>query len=180
MNQRVNRRRARNREAGRTGSRTTSDRNRRSLREADRREGGAISIELLFLVPFVVLPLMLFALYAGRLGMMSLRVERAAREAARAASQRLDPEPARTIAQQTIVDSLGEAQWSRCASSPRTLIDTEGVGPQIEGYNDQGVVTVTLSCTLDLSVFGPLITTQRTFTTTAIESVDEYRSRAPQ
>ena len=139
-----------------------------------------ISIELLFLVPFVALPLMLFALYAGRLGMMSLRVERAAREAARAASQRLDPEPARTIAQQTIIDSLGEAQWSRCASSPRTLIDTEGVGQQPEGYNDQGVVTVTLSCTLDLSVFGPLITTQRTFTTTAIESVDEYRSRAPQ
>ena len=45
-----------------------------------------ISAELLFLVPFMVLPLMLFALYAGRLGMMSLRVERAAREAARAAS----------------------------------------------------------------------------------------------
>ena len=174
MNQRAKRGKARNREAGRTG-RTRSGRNDRS-----RREGGVISIELLFLVPFVVLPLMLFALYAGRLGMMSLRVERAAREAARAASQRLDPEPARTIAQQTIIDSLGEAQWSRCASSPRTLIDTEGVGQQPEGYNDQGVVTVTLSCTLDLSVFGPLITTQRTFTTTAIESVDEYRSRAPQ
>ena len=135
MNQPVNRGPARNREASRVGSRKRRGRNVRG-----RREGGVISIELLFLVPFMVLPLMLFALYAGRLGMMSLRVERAAREAARAASQRLDPEPARTIAQQTIIDSLGEAQWSRCASSPRTLIDTEGVGQQPEGYNDQGVV----------------------------------------
>ena len=174
MNQRVNRG-SRNWEAGGLGSR-----GRRGRKVRGRREGGVISIELLFLVPFVVLPLMLFALFAGRLGMMSLRVERAAREAARAASQRLDPQPARDVAQQTIIDSLGEAQWSRCALSPRTRIDTEGVGQQPEGYNDQGVVTVTLSCTLDLSVLGPLITTQRTFTATAIESVDEYRSRAPQ
>ena len=38
-----------------------------------RREGGVISIELVVLVPLVVLPLMLFALFAGRLGMMSIR-----------------------------------------------------------------------------------------------------------
>ena len=145
-----------------------------------RRESGVISIELVFLVPLVVLPLMLFALFAGRLGMMSIRVERAAREAARAASQQLDPGPAQDIARQTIIDALGQSQWSRCATSPRTVIDTEGVGTQPEGYNDQGVVTVTLSCTLDMSVFGPLITTEHTFTQTAIESVDEYRSRAPQ
>lgn len=138
-----------------------------------------VSIELLMLVPFVVLPLMLFALFAGRTGMMSIRVERAAREAARAASQRLDAEPALEIAQRTIIDSLGTEQWSRCASSPATRIDVEGVGAQPEGYNDQGVVRVTLSCTLDLSVFGPLISTQHTFTSTAIESVDEYRSRSP-
>lgn len=160
---------------GRTVTRTRNTPRCRNVREA-----GVISIELVFLVPLVVLPLMLFALFAGRLGLMSIRVERAAREAARAASQQLDPGPARDIAQRTLVDSLGAAQWARCANSPRTTINTEGVGSQPEGFADQGVVTVTLSCTLDMSVFGPLITTTHTFTETAIESVDEYRSRAPE
>ena len=143
-----------------------------------RHEHAMVSIELLFLVPFVVLPLMLWVLYAGRTATMSINVQRAAREAARAASQQLDPDAARGVAEHTLHDALGPEQWARCQSSPSTTIDTEGVGPQPEGFNDQGLVTVTLTCSLDLRVFAPLITTTHTFTSVAVESVDEYRSRA--
>ncbi len=146
-------------------------------------ESGMITIELLYLVPFVIVPLLVFAVYCGRVGMMSIEVERAARESARAASQRLDKPAAKDIAKVTILDTLGEAQAQRCRgwSSGELgddVVNVEGVGTQSEGYADQGVVIVTLECTLDLSVFGPLVTTTRSFRTVAVESVDEYRSRA--
>jgi hypothetical protein len=137
------------------------------------------------LVPFVILPLLIFAVYCGQVGMLSLKVERAAREAARAASQQLEKTDAKTIAQSTIVDSLGSQQAQHCkgwtgGELPDSVIDVEGVGEQPEGFADQGIVTVTLECDLDLSVFGPFITTTRFFKTTAIESVDEFRSRTQQ
>ncbi len=148
-------------------------------RSVHQREQAMVSIELLFIVPFMIVPLMLFALYAGRTGLMSLRVERAAREAARAASQQLDPGDAEGLARSTLLDYLGAEQWARCAAQPRTSINVSGVGPQPGGYADQGVVTVSLECAVDLSALTPLISARRTFVAVAVESVDEYRSRAP-
>jgi hypothetical protein len=115
---------------------------------------------------------------------MSLTVERAARESARAASQRLEKDDAKQIAHATILETLGEAQAQQCegwaADLGDDVVDVEGVGVQPEGYVDQGLVTVTLRCKIDLTVFGPFIRTSRTFTSTAVESVDEYRSRDSQ
>lgn len=146
-------------------------------------ESGMITVELLWLVPFVIVPLLIFGVYCGRVGLMSIEVERAAREGARAASQRLDKDDARNIAKVTILDTLGAAQAQRCAGWSAgalgdDVVNVEGVGEQPEGYLDQGLVIVTLDCTVDLSVFGPFITTSRSFKTVAVESVDEYRSRA--
>lgn len=147
-----------------------------------RTDDGFITLELLFLVPFVIMPLLVFAAYVGQSGLMSMRVERAAREAARAASQQLTKDAAITVAHQTLLDNLGVAQLEHCAgaSDPglTAILDTEGIGDQPEGYTDQGVVTVTLACTIDLSIFGPLVSSPKQFRTVAVESVDEYRSRA--
>jgi hypothetical protein len=138
---------------------------------------------LLYLVPFVIMPLLVFAVYCGRVGMMSLTVERAARESARAASQRLEKSDAKSIAKSMILDTLGAAQAQHClgwsgGELGDDIVDVEGVGEQPDDIHDQGVVTVTLDCRLDLSVFGPLVTSTRSFRTVAVESVDEYRSRA--
>jgi hypothetical protein len=142
-----------------------------------------ITIELLYLVPLVIVPLLVFAVYCGRVGMMSMEVERAARESARAASQRLDKAEAKDIAKITIVDTLGVGQAQRCrgwsgGELSDEVVNVEGVGEQPDGILDQGVVTVTLECRVDLSVFGPLVTSTRSFKTVAVESVDYYRSRA--
>jgi hypothetical protein len=150
-----------------------------SIRRRERRERGFVTIEMLWIVPLVIVPVMLFGLYASRVGLMSIRVERASREAARAASQQLEPVVAREIAERTLVDALGVEQWQRCVDSPRTSIDVEGVGVQPEGYKDQGEVTVVLDCRVDLAIFGPLISTEHRYVVRAIESVDQYRSRAP-
>jgi hypothetical protein len=140
-----------------------------------------ITVELLYLVPFVIMPLLIFVIYVGRVGIMSMTVERAARESARAASQQLEKDQAKQIAHTTILDTLGAAQAQQCEGWSSSLgddvVDVEGVGLQPEGYADQGFVTVRLRCKLDLSLFGPFIKTTRTFSTTAVESVDEYRSR---
>jgi hypothetical protein len=155
----------------------------RRFRLRSRNESAMITIELLYLVPFVIVPLLVFAVYCGRVGMMSLEVERAARESARAASQRLEKAEAKDIAKVTILDTLGATQAQRCLGWSAgelgdDIVNVEGVGEQPDDILDQGVVTVTLQCRLDLSVFGPLVTSTRSFKTVAVESVDEYRSRA--
>jgi hypothetical protein len=140
-------------------------------------ERGVITMEMVFLVPLVILPLIIFAVYCGRVGLMSLKVERAAREAARSASQQLEKEGARSAASQSILDQLGPEQAANC-SDITNATDPEGVAEQPEGFLDQGLVIVTLECTLDISLFKPFITSSKSFTSTAFEPVDEYRSRA--
>ncbi|MCZ7537878.1 MAG: pilus assembly protein [Acidimicrobiia bacterium] len=129
-------------------------------------ERGSIAVEVAVIAP-ALLFLMLLVVFAGKVSEADGNVERAASDAARAASLRQHPGDATTDAQETAAENLAVAGVP-CLSLT-TTVDTENFGPG-------GTVTVTVRCEAsmaDVTLLG--VPGRRTFTATAVEVIDTYR-----
>ena len=129
-------------------------------------ERGSIAVEVAVIAPALVF-LMLLVVYAGKVSEADGNVERAASDAARAASLRQDPGDATTDAQDTAAANL-TAAGVPCLTLT-TNVDTDDVAPG-------GTVTVTVRCEAsmeDVTLLG--VPGRRTFTATAVEVIDTYR-----
>lgn len=135
-------------------------------RRPRRGERGSIAVEVAVLAPAFVF-LMLLVVYAGKVSEADGNVERAASDAARAASLRQDPGDATTDAQDTAAANLAAAGVP-CLTLT-TDVDTDDFTPG-------GTVTVTVRCEAsmeDVTLLG--VPGRRTFTATAVEVIDTYR-----
>lgn len=131
------------------------------------RERGTIAVEVAVIAP-ALLFLMLLVVYAGKVSEADGNVERAASDAARAASLRQHPGDATTDAQEAAAGNLAAAGVP-CLTLT-TTVDTDDFGPG-------GTVTVTVSCQAsmaDVTLLG--VPGRRTFTASAVEVIDTYRS----
>ena len=128
---------------------------------------GSIAVEVAVIVP-ALLFLMLLVVYAGKVSEADGNVERAAADAARAASMRQHPGDARIDAQRIAAANLSAAGVPCLALA--TEVDTDDFAPG-------GTVTVTVRCEAsmaDVTLLG--VPGRRTFTATAVEVIDTYRS----
>lgn len=132
-------------------------------------ERGSIAVEVAIIAP-ALLFLMLLVVFAGKVAEADGNVERAASDAARAASLRQLPGDATTDAQDTAAANLAAAGVP-CLSLT-TTVDTDDFHPG-------GTVTVTVRCEAsmaDVTLLG--VPGRRTFTATAVEVIDTHRSNA--
>jgi Flp pilus assembly protein TadG len=132
-----------------------------------RDERGSVAVEVAVIAP-ALLFLMLLVVYAGKVAEADGNVERAASDAARAASLRQHPSDASTDAQATAAANLAAAGVP-CLTLT-TTVDTDEFRPG-------GTVTVTVRCEAsmaDVILLG--VPGRRTFTATAVEVIDRYRS----
>lgn len=137
----------------------------RSRRLEDER--GSIAVEVAVIAP-ALLFLMLLVIFAGKIAEADGNVERAATDAARAASLRQQPTDATTDAQHTAEANLATAGVP-CLNLT-TIVDTSNFHPG-------GTVSVTVRCEAsmaDVTLLG--VPGRRTFTATAVEVIDTYRS----
>ena len=138
-----------------------------NFRQRLRDERGSIAVEVAVIAPALVF-LMLLVVYAGKVSEADGNVERAASDAARAASLRQDPGDATTDAQDTAASNL-TAAGVPCLTLT-TTVDTHDFAPG-------GTVSVTVRCEAsmnDVTLLG--VPGRRTFTATAVEVIDTYRS----
>lgn len=129
-------------------------------------ENGSLSLELVLVTP-VLVALMVFVVFAGRLGQASADVTHATAQAARAASLQGRPATATASAQQAAAANL-TASGVDCARID-VAVDTSRFAPG-------GTVAVTVTCTValdDLAGIGPPV--DRALSATAIEVVDAFR-----
>lgn len=137
------------------------------IRSRVRDERGSVAVEVAIIAP-ALLFLMLLVVYAGKVAEADGNVERAASDAARAASLRQHPSDASTDAQATAAANLAAAGVP-CLTLT-TTVDTDEFRPG-------GTVTVTVRCEAsmaDVILLG--VPGRRTFTATAVEVIDTYRS----
>ena len=130
-------------------------------------ERGSIAIEVAVIAP-ALLFLMLLVIYAGKVSEADGNVERAASNAARAASLRQHPADATDDAQASAASNLAAAGVP-CLTLT-TTVDTTDFAPG-------GTVTVTIHCEAsmaDVTLLG--VPGRQTFTGTATEVIDTYRS----
>ncbi|WP_298800210.1 TadE/TadG family type IV pilus assembly protein [uncultured Pseudonocardia sp.] len=133
-----------------------------------RADRGSAATELTLLTPLLVMLLVLIAVVAYRVVDARLRLDSTAHQAARAASiertaTRADQAASRLAT--TALDSAGPS----CADV--------GVRTDTSGFRPGGAVTVTVTCTVDLTGGFLLAVPGRTqVTATATEPVDVYRS----
>lgn len=130
-------------------------------------ERGSVAVEVAVIAP-ALLFLMLLVVFAGKVSEADGNVERAASDAARAASLRQHPGDAITDAQVTAAENLAAAGVP-CLSLI-TTVDTDDFSPG-------GTVTVTVRCEAsmaDVTLLG--VPGRRTFTAKAVEVIDTYRS----
>lgn len=128
---------------------------------------GSIAVEVAVIAPALVF-LMLLVVYAGKVSEADGNVERAAADAARAASIRQHPGDARIDAQRIAAANLSAAGVPCLALA--TEVDTDDFAPG-------GTVTVTVRCEAsmaDVTLLG--VPGRRTFAATAVEVIDTYRS----
>jgi Flp pilus assembly protein TadG len=132
-----------------------------------RDESGSAAVETVLIVP-VLVALLMFAVFGGRLATAKNHVVSAAQDAARAASLRDDPAAATADATATAESSLAAAGIS-CSSRDVTVDANLEPG---------GLVTVRVRCTTPLSDLALLgLPGSRTLSATATERVDTYRSQ---
>ena len=137
-----------------------------NFRQRLRDERGSIAVEVAVIAPALVF-LMLLVVYAGKVSEADGNVERAASDAARAASLRQDPGDATTDAQDTAASNLTAAGVP--CHTLTTTVDTHDFAPG-------GTVSVTVRCEAsmnDVTLLG--VPGRRTFTATAVEVIDTYR-----
>jgi len=138
-------------------------------RRPQSRERGSAAAELVLVTPFLFL-LLLFAVAAGRLVEGKLDVDSAAQQAARAASEARTPAAASAQAQQVAQAALA-GQTVTC--------DPAVITPDLGDFAPGGMVTVTVSCTVQLSGLGLLhVPGSETITASASSPVDVYRGDA--
>jgi Flp pilus assembly protein TadG len=130
-------------------------------------ERGSASVELVLVAPLLVLMLM-FVVFCGRLADTRLRLADVAHQAARAA---------------TLARSAGAAEADASSTARRALTDA-GVGcrsvnvaPDVGGLRPGGAVTVRVSCVVGMSDLAMLtVPGSTTLDATASSVVDLYRS----
>lgn len=129
-------------------------------------ERGSASVELVLMAPVLIL-LMVFVVLVGRLGQARADVDRAARDAARAASL------ART----------SEAAHERAAAAARATLADGGVSCRTmtidldaDVFAPDGSVHATVGCSVDLADLSLLaVPGSRTITATFTQPVDAFR-----
>lgn len=132
-----------------------------------RRQDGSATVELAMLAPVLIL-LMLFVVYAGRVVEAKADVVFAAAEAARAASL-TGPSEAHLSATQSVAANIDET--GLMCSALDIEVDTTMFEPG-------GWVSVTVACVTDLSDLTLLnVPGTRVFTATSSEVIDVYRAR---
>jgi Flp pilus assembly protein TadG len=132
-------------------------------------ERGSVAVEVAVIAPALIF-LMLLVVYAGKVSEADGNVERAASDAARAASLRQHPGDATEDAQVTATADL-TAAGVPCLTLA-TIVDTDDFAPG-------GTVTVTVRCEAsmaDVTLLG--VPGSRTFTATAVEVIDTYRAES--
>lgn len=139
---------------------------------AARGDEGSVAAEVAIAIPVLVAVLLLAGVFLARGVDARLRLDDAAHQAARAASLTRDPSAATLAAQQATTAALTHAGVD--CEDPGVAVDTTDFVPG-------GVVTVTVSCRLDLSFAAALLAAggQRTLTATASSPIDIYRAVSP-
>ena len=133
-------------------------------------ERGSIAVEVAVVAPAFVF-LMLLVVFAGKVAEANGNVERAASEAARAASLRQHPGDAETDARNAAEQNLSRS--GTACTTLDTAVDTSD-------FRAGGTVTVTVTCQAsmaDVALLG--VPGTRTFTARAVEVVDTYRGGEP-
>jgi Flp pilus assembly protein TadG len=127
---------------------------------------GNAATETVLLVP-VVLLIVLFVVFVGRISSTDDDIQGAARDAARAASQAATPDAANAAAQQTAADTL-DADRVRC--------DGLQVDVDTDAFARGGAVIVDIHCTVSLAdVIGLAVPGSATRTAHAVEVIDQHR-----
>lgn len=127
---------------------------------------GSVAVEVAVIAPAFVF-LMLLVVYAGRISEAESDVNRAASEAARAASLRQHPTDAASDADAVARENL-TAAGVRC--------DALTVDVDTGEFRPGGRVGVTVSCTASMSDVTLLgVPGERTFSARSVEVIDRYR-----
>ncbi|MFF9818928.1 TadE/TadG family type IV pilus assembly protein [Streptomyces sp. NPDC014006] len=137
-----------------------------------RGDTGSVAIEAAIILP----PLIMFvcmAIAGGRIVTSGAKIDAAAEDAAREASIHRTAASAQAAAQSAAAESLDD-QGITCASTS-VNVNTGGLSVPV---GQVGTVTVTVSCTVNLSdLLLPGVPGTRTLTSTATSVVDAYRQR---
>lgn len=134
-----------------------------------RDENGGVSTEFAVVMTAFLTAFMLLVVFAGRVAQAENDVRGAAQEAARAASLAGTPDQASLQAQQVAAANLTTSGLS-CANG----FDVQ-VG--LDRFQPGGWVSVTITCTASFSdLAGLAVPASRTFSGTATEVIDTYRS----
>ncbi|WP_416960104.1 TadE/TadG family type IV pilus assembly protein [Streptomyces sp. Agncl-13] len=136
------------------------------------RDEGSVAIEAAIVLPPLIMFLCL-AIAGGRLVMSGAKIDSAAEDAAREASIHRTAAAAQDAAHAAALESLDD-QGITCASTS-VRVNTGGLNVPV---GQVGTVTVTVSCTVNLSdLLLPGVPGARTLTSTATSVVDQYRQR---
>ncbi|WP_326782786.1 TadE family protein [Streptomyces sp. NBC_00151] len=135
-------------------------------------DDGSVAIEAAIILPSLIMFLCL-AIAGGRIVTSSAKVDAAAEDAAREASIHRTAASAQSAARAAAAESLSD-QGVAC-SSTSVHVNTGGLSVPV---GQVGTVTVTVSCTVQLSdLLLPGAPGARTLTSTATSVVDLYRQR---
>ncbi|MBK0868714.1 pilus assembly protein [Saccharopolyspora sp. HNM0986] len=133
-------------------------------------ERGSVATELTLLVP-VLIVLLLFVVFCGRLADSRLRVDDAAHQAVRAATLARSSSQASSDAHATAQAALAQA-GVRCQNL--------GVSAHLAGLQPGSTVTVTVTCDIGLSDLAMLgVPGSTTAESTASSVVDQWRGTDP-
>lgn len=128
---------------------------------------GGAATELVLATPLIVV-LLLFVVFLGRITEASAELDGAAHSAARAASMARDPESAVLAAKQLANAAL---------SGQQVTCNPLAVGVDTSQFWPGGEVAVTISCTVSFADLGPLhVPSSETLSTHFVEPIDRYES----
>ena len=131
----------------------------------ERNEEGSASIELILGTPLVIV-LLLFVVFAGRVAHARMITEDVAHQAARSASLQRDPTAARAAADATVAATTS---GSTC-KAVEAVTDTAGFAPG-------GSVTVTVTCRADLADLSLLaLPGETSISSSSTSPIDIWRS----
>ena len=133
-------------------------------------ERGSATLELVLLTPLLLL-MLLFVVFLGRLGEARNDVDRAARDAARAASIARTPLDADAAGRAAAADTLQSGGVS--CRQMEVAVDTSR-------FAAGGDVAATVSCTVDLADVAELtVPGSQTMTASFTEPIDTFRGAQP-
>ncbi|MFE1854927.1 TadE/TadG family type IV pilus assembly protein [Streptomyces sp. NPDC059489] len=137
-----------------------------------RSDEGSAAIEAAIILPALI-AFLCMAIAGGRIVTSGAKIDSAAEDAAREASLHRTAAAAQSAARSAAADSLND-QGITCTSTHVT-INTGGLSVPV---GQVGTVTVTLTCTVNLSdLLLPGVPGAKTLTSTATSVVDQYRQR---